>query len=106
MLGHEGDVGPEHGPQRFLRLRSAVGGRSQPAEQLAPDPPHGGQPERVLGGEVLEQGALGEADGAGDVGGRDERRAGVAGKCERRADDVGLALFGGQSCVHRPGSLL
>ena len=63
-------------------------------------PAHGGQPDGVLGGEVLEHRTLRDADRRGDVAGGDQRRARFARQTQGGLDDLGLAFFGGEAGLH------
>jgi hypothetical protein len=64
------------------------------------DPLHRGQPDRFRRREMLEHGALGDADRRSNVVRGDKRRTGPAGKPKGGNDNFGLALTGGHPRLH------
>ena len=96
----EFDMGPKYRGQRVQRCSGLISGGLQPFQQSFPHPAHGGEPDGALGGEVLEDRALRDADGRGDVPGGDQGWAGLSRQPQGCGHDFGLAYFGGQPRLH------
>jgi hypothetical protein len=100
MRDDEFDMRPEHRSQRVQRRGGLVRRGLKLPKQGFAHPAHGGQPDGVLGGEVLEHRTLRDADRCGDVAGGDQRRARFARQTQGGFNDLGLAFFGGEAGLH------